>query len=253
MNRWPGGHVLRELVRDQPIRHGPSGDLLFNAPHYRRSRRAERFITLALMNQNNAELLGRLKTLRLPGWWLASGCLFQTVWNLLSGRTADAGILDYDVIYFDPDLSWEAEDRAIRLAAEAFSDIPANIQVRNQARVHIWYEEKFGVAYPPLASAHHAVRRYPCRAAAVALTARSNGEIAYYAPFGFDAIFDMRLEPNRRLPIPDVYEAKSNRWRREWPRLTYVPWSQATNPAGAASREAGSGGDAQKYEDLLKL
>lgn len=203
--------------------------LPFAAPRYRHHRRADLFVKLALLNPVNAALLDRLADLDLPDWWLASGCLFQTIWNVLSGRPAQAGILDYDVIYFDRDTSWDTEDRAIRRASLALRDLNANVQIRNQARVHLWYEDKFGVAYPPLPSARHAVLRYPCRASAVALTKR-HGEMYFYAPFGLEAVFDMRLEPNRRLPIADVYAAKCDRWQREWPRLTCVSWPEEPTP-----------------------
>ncbi len=46
----------------------------------------------------------------------------------------------------------------------------------------------------------------------------------------------MRLEPNRRLPIADVYTAKCDRWQAEWPRLTCIPWPEETTsgrPAGS--------------------
>lgn len=87
--------------------------------------------------------------LELTDCWLAAGALFQTVWNALSGRDPQAGILDYDLNYFDSSgLSWEAEDRAITAAAAVLGGIEANIQIRNAARVHLWYEQKFGVPCP---------------------------------------------------------------------------------------------------------
>ena len=46
-----------------------------------------------------------------------SGCLVQTVWNVLTGRAVGYGINDYDVFYFDPDTSWDAEDAVIRKLA----------------------------------------------------------------------------------------------------------------------------------------
>lgn len=214
--------ALRQRIDEPDGRAVPS--LPFPVPRYRLHRRADFFVKLALLNPVNAALLERLADLDMPDWWLASGCLFQTVWNVLSGRSPQAGILDYDVIYFDHDTSWEAEDHTIRRASLALRDLGVNVQIRNQARVHLWYESKFGVHYPPLPSARHAVLRYPCRAAAVALTRRDR-EVCFYAPFGLAAVFDMRLEPNRRLPIADVYATKCDRWQAEWPRLTYIPWS----------------------------
>src|SRR5690242_64240 len=46
-------------------------------------------------------LLTILRELALPQWRLVAGCLYQTVWNVLTGRPRGTGINDYDVIYFD--------------------------------------------------------------------------------------------------------------------------------------------------------
>ena len=52
--------------------------------------------------------------LALPDAWIVSGCLVQSAWNVLTGRAVDYGISDYDIFYFDPDTSWQAEDAVIR-------------------------------------------------------------------------------------------------------------------------------------------
>ncbi|MES1989748.1 MAG: nucleotidyltransferase family protein [Pseudomonadota bacterium] len=68
------------------------------------------FIEHALQNFVNSEILARLPELGVKDGWLVSGGLFQTVWNVLTYRDVTHGIKDYDVFYFDPDPSWEAED-----------------------------------------------------------------------------------------------------------------------------------------------
>ena len=88
--------------------------------------------------------------LALPDAWIVSGCLVQTVWNVLTGRAVDYGINDYDVFYFDPDTSWEAEDAVIRRLQDASRELGVKVEARNQARVHLWYPEKHGLPYPPL-------------------------------------------------------------------------------------------------------
>jgi hypothetical protein len=86
------------------------------------------------------EVLNRAADLKLPDWYVTGGCLFQTVWNVVTNRPATSGIKDYDVFYFDrSDLSWTAEDREIEAARDAFADLPAEVEVRNEARVHLWY------------------------------------------------------------------------------------------------------------------
>ena len=187
-------------------------------------RLAVRVAELCLLNRNNAEILRRMPDLGLRDWWLVSGCLFQTVWNLRSGRPADKGIADYDVCYFSEDTSWEAEDVVIRDAARLFADLPVNIQVRNQARVHLWFPEKFGVAYPPLTTAGEGVLRYPCAAQAIGLKRTGNEFLDVYAPYGLGDVWDVVARPNRALPMAHVYAEKTARWQGEWNKLVVYQW-----------------------------
>jgi hypothetical protein len=84
--------------------------------------------------------------------------VFQAVWNRIDGGDPDARLLDRDLFYFDPsDLSWEAEDALVRGAADLFSDLPSPVQVRNQARVHLWFESRFGVTTQPFTSSRDAI------------------------------------------------------------------------------------------------
>ena len=74
-----------------------------------------RFEAALRRNRTLTEVLARAARLDLPGWYLVAGCLYQTVWNVVSGQPSEAGILDYDLAYFDDsDLSWAAEDAIIR-------------------------------------------------------------------------------------------------------------------------------------------
>ncbi len=50
--------------------------------------------------------------LDLPGWYLTAGCLFQTVWNVVTDRPPTKGIKDSTFFYFDDgDLSWRRRTR----------------------------------------------------------------------------------------------------------------------------------------------
>ncbi|GAA3278965.1 hypothetical protein GCM10010469_63300 [Streptomyces labedae] len=45
-------------------------------------------------NDTLLEVLRRTETLGLPGWYVTAGCLFQTVWNVVTGRPPGEGIKD---------------------------------------------------------------------------------------------------------------------------------------------------------------
>lgn len=182
------------------------------------------FVAAALSNPVNARIAERLPALGLNDAWLASGCLFQTVWNVLDNQPPERGIRDYDLFYFDPDTSWDAEDRAIKQAARAFADIDAKIELRNQARVHLWFEAKFGAPYPPLTRSTEGIDRFLMHNAMVGLHPHERG-IDVYAPHGFADIEAMIVRPNRIAPNFQAanYLEKAMRWKPLWPRLTILP------------------------------
>ena len=62
---------------------------------------AKEFLESVRRNPSVAAALERLPTLGLSQCHLTAGCLFQTVWNLRSGRSAAADIRDLDVFTRD--------------------------------------------------------------------------------------------------------------------------------------------------------
>ncbi len=170
-------------------------------------------------NVGVAALLDRLPGVGLPECHLAAGCLFQTVWNLQCGRAPDSGIRDHDVFYWDADTSWEAEDGAIRRAATLGADLGLVLEVRNQARVHLWYDGRFGAPCPPLGSAQAGIDHFLVAGTAVGIEAGS-GEV--YAPFGLDDLAEGLLRINPRHPSPALFRAKAEDYRARWPWLRIV-------------------------------
>jgi hypothetical protein len=169
-----------------------------------------------------AALCAAMRTFNAPDLWLVSGVLFQTVWNVLDGMPRGHGIRDYDVFYFDPDTSEDAEDRWIKRAAGHFAFADREVQLRNQARVHLWYPQKFGTPYPRLECACDGVRQFLITACMVAVRPQSNGELELFAPVGLDDIFDRVIRPNPLWQGPQrpEYLAKAKRYMQDWPSLT---------------------------------
>ena len=199
-------------------------------------RLARQVVQLCLMNPSNTALLDGFGSLGIRDWWLTAGCLFQTVWNLRTGRASTAGIKDYDIFYFADDLSEEAENEVRRHCDQLFAPLGIQVDVRNQARVHLWYEKKFGVAYPQLMSASEGIMLFPVRAAAVAMKRSGDEFIDLFAPFGLDDLWSLIVSPNRSLPISSVYAAKTARWLARWPTLTVHPWAEDEPQTGQRSR-----------------
>ncbi len=146
------------------------------------------------------QVLETVRELGLPDWRIVSGAVYQTVWNALTGRHPDHGIKDYDTVYFDPDTSWDAEDVWIKRAAAAFPPgLSQMVEVRNQARVHLWFEAKFGEPYSPLSRTDESLERFVCPAFAIGVRLEPDGRLDVAAPFGLQDCFDMRLRSNPRL------------------------------------------------------
>ena len=183
----------------------------------------------AVLRRNRvlAEVLSGAAVLNLPDWYLVAGCLYQTVWNVVAGQPPEAGILDYDLAYFDAtDLSWQAEDAVIQAGHLLFGDLPAPVQIRNQARVHLWYEQKFGVPCPPHTSTEAAIDTFEATTACLGVRLLPGGRWRVYAPHGLADVFNLVVRPNPVLAPRSVYQAKTARWRGQWPSLTVLPWPE---------------------------
>ena len=186
---------------------------------------------------SDAELAGRLteivraapslmrvlrtaRTLDLPDWLVMSGAVYQRVLNHLTGREPDYGVRDYDLGYYDAsDISWDAEDVAIRRVASAFDEkLKSIVEVRNQARVHLWFEAHFGEAYTPLSSTAEALERFVSPTFAVGVRLDAEDRLHIEAPFGLAHLFALRLRPNPRRPYGGFDRVATSVVRR-WPEL----------------------------------
>ena len=157
----------------------------------------ESLVRIAMTNPVNAELADRLPKLGLNQCMLTAGCLFQAVWNHQSQRPPAWGVKDYDVFYFDDDLSWEAENEVIQSARHLFNHLDVNVEFKNQARVHLWYSQRFGGDYPQLQSARDGIDRYLIAGTCMGLDIET-GEV--YAPNGRPTLSTDCLESIQKTP-----------------------------------------------------
>lgn len=180
-----------------------------------------RFIGQVLSNPTNRAILAAWPGLALPDGWLVAGCLFQTVWNLRSGRPPQEGIKDYDLFCFDGgDLSEAAEAAVQARVDRVLGHLGASIEVKNQARVHLWYEEHFGHPYPRLHKAQDGIDRFLVPATCVAIRPARAGEgFEVYAPHGLDGLYAGVLRPNPLTDHRDLFRAKAASYQARWPWL----------------------------------
>ena len=154
----------------------------------------------------------KARTIDLPDWLMVSGALYNAVWNNLTGKPSGFGTKDIDLFYFDAsDLSYEAEDAVIARAATHFAGLPLPVEVRNQARVHLWFEQRFGHPYPRLGSSADALTLFASTTHAVGVRLHADGKFDVVAPFGLDDIFSFRIVPNRAIDNRATHEEKAAR------------------------------------------
>ena len=168
-------------------------------------------------------VLALTRELDLPDWMIVSGAVYQRVWNHLTGREPDYGVRDYDVVYFDPDTSWEAEDVFIKRAAALFpAPLSELVEVRNQARVHLWFEDHFGEPYEPLSSSAEALTRFVAPAFGVGVRLEADDSLTIQAPFGLEDLFSMTLRPNPNRGLAKGWGKTTTSARTRWPEILVV-------------------------------
>src|SRR3984893_11225998 len=165
-------------------------------------------------------VLSVARHLRLPDWLVFSGAIYQPVLNQLTGRPLDYGIKDYDLAYFDAsDLSYEAEDAVIRRVKAAFDEpLRSMVEVRNQARVHLWFETMFSEPYGPLSCTAEALERFASATFAVGVRLYPDDRLHIGVPFCLTDLFELPLRPNpRRKTVGFARTAVDV--RRRWPEV----------------------------------
>ncbi len=162
----------------------------------------------------------------MPNWYIGAGCIAQSVWNHFHGFKLSSHISDIDFVYYDDsDLSFEKENDAIELVHKTFTAIPIPVDVKNQARVHLWYKDRFGYDIKPYNSAEHAIRSWPTTATSIGLRIQ-NKEPEIFAPYGLDDLLNLVVRPNKVQITEEIYLSKVRKWLKKWPNLKIINWDE---------------------------
>lgn len=182
-----------------------------------------RLIEILSASPRLMSVLRTARDLDLNDWMIFSGAVYQTAWNALTGRDPDYGIKDYDLGYFDPDTSWDAEDAVIDKARRAYAPpLDGLVEVRNQSRVHLWFEQRFGEPYAPLIRTADALTRFVSPTFAVGARLEANDRLAIQAPFGLDDLFALTIRPNPLRPVSLGFAKASASAKARWPEITLI-------------------------------
>jgi len=171
-------------------------------------------------------LLSILHTVRQcnpPDWLVGAGVMRNLVWDHLHQYQTPTPLADIDVIFFDPrDVRPERDHMvqqqlALRLPGVAW-------EATNQAAVHLWYEEVFGISVPAFNSSEEAVGTWPETATSVAVRLLANDEIHIVAPCGLSDLFNLVLRRNPSRVTREQFDQRlySKQILHKWPLVHVI-------------------------------
>ncbi|MDD7793616.1 nucleotidyltransferase family protein [Clostridium sp. 'White wine YQ'] len=172
-------------------------------------------------------IIERAEELDIENYYIGAGCIAQTVWNYLSNKSLSYGIKDYDFVYFDSkNLNIEYENKVINKIRNLYTDIDIEIDIKNQARVHLWYMSHFGYDIAPYKSLEAAINTWPTTATAIGVRKDKNNKLKVYAPYGLNDLFGKVIRANKAQITKEIYEDKVEKWIEKWPDLKVIPWEK---------------------------
>lgn len=192
---------------------------------YRRDIETQRQILWKILSENIVlhQVIKEVQTFGYDNAYVGAGCICQSVWNYQNGYDPMYGISDLDIVYFDTDLSYEKEDCVIKQVKQRFAGLPVAIDVKNEARVHLWITERFGYVIELYTCVEEAIDTWPTTASAVGV--QMKGEVfSVYAPYGLNDMFGQIIRPNKVQITKETYLAKCTKWKAKWDSLQIVEW-----------------------------
>jgi uncharacterized protein len=158
-----------------------------------------------------------------PDWLVGGGVIRSTVWDHLHGYDRPTPLADVDVAFFDPhDLRPERDEAVQSQLLDRLPGVPW--QAKNQAAVHLWYEERFGYAVSPLTSIEDAVGTWPETATCVAVRLLADDDLRVVAPFGLEDLLGQILRRNPRRASLELFRRRvqEKRIREKWPGVRVI-------------------------------
>src|SRR4051794_3417334 len=159
------------------------------------------------------------RTVDPPDWLVGAGVIRDLVWDHLHQVRQPTAPKDVDLVFFDPASMGRHREQGV-LAAVSAEAPDIGWDVKNQAAVHLWYEQVFGVEVEPLTSSVDAVATWPETATAVAIRLTTDDRIEVIAPYGLEDLFGMVCRRNPRRVTIDEYQRRiqsksiATRWSR---------------------------------------
>ena len=156
-------------------------------------------------------------------YYLAAGCINQTILNDFHGYPLKYGIEDYDIVYYDEDISYEKEDKIIKELEKRLKRMNVSFDIKNQKRVPVWYKEKFKEEKKEYTSVEDAISRWNSTITCIGVRLDQN-KLIICIPYGLEDLINMVIRPVKKDTTKELYEKKANKWKKKWDRLTIISW-----------------------------
>lgn len=183
---------------------------------------------ILFMNKKLKYLLEILDECNINQCYIGAGCINQTVFNYYHGYEMDYGINDYDIVYFDEDVSYDVEDRVINKIRSKVKNKDIKLDIKNQARVYLWYYEKYGIMRKPYVSVNDAISKWTSTVTCVGVRIK-DGKFEVYAPYGLNDLFGLIIRPVKIEIDKESYEERCIKWKKKWPKLKIISWEGDCN------------------------
>jgi hypothetical protein len=160
------------------------------------------------------------RTVDAPDWFIGGTVIRDRVWDHLHSSAQPRPSRDVDLAFFDPS-SLEGE-RELSVQREVSAQAPDICwEVTNQASVHLWYPQVFGVEVQPLCSSADAVATWPETATSIGIRLLGDDSVKVIAPCGLDDLFGLICRRNPRRVTEEQYlrRVDSKRIARRWPHV----------------------------------
>lgn len=186
----------------------------------------KKLVHIVSKNEILMRIFDALDAIGLEDYYVGAGAIVQTVWNHQENKGLISGISDIDIVYYD-DANLVQEGDIREQLLDQLYDCPLWLDIKNQANVHTWYEDKFGYSIKPYPSLEDALDTWPTTASAIGLR-RLDNKWVVYAPFGIEDLMSQVVRANSRQITEEIYDKKVIKWTSKWPNLKIIPWTRET-------------------------
>lgn len=181
----------------------------------------EELITILSSNKRFMNYLEAAHSLNIKNYCVGAGAVRDTVWAHLHNM-ATVRYRDIDVVYYNKNET-RAQEKEYEQQLDSYG-YGVEWDVKNQALVHEWYQQKFGIAVEPYNNLHEAIGSWPELATSVAVYLDNNHNMQVIAPFGLEDLFNITLRRNPTRVTKEMFEARlaSKKMKQRWPKLRVV-------------------------------